>query len=352
MGLERRPMRYQIKIGEKNWVERVRSQAQWLDLSSKARQRLEWIIFYYTVGDKNVTRTAKYYEISRKCLHAWLKRFDSLNITTLEEKSRRPHKLREWEVTKEQEDRIKKLREKHIKWGKMKLKIIYQREYEEEISTWKIERVVRKHNLYPDPVEYKKQVKKRKNRRKRPKIHKMDTSQYEPGKLWHTDTIVKYWYGQKRYIITAIEDKTKLAYARVYKNHSSRSAADFLKRLVYLSAGDISVIHSDNGSEFAGEFEKAVHDLHLFQVYSRVRTPNDNPSVERFNRTIQEEWLQLSEVGLDVIEEANNDLTDWLVEYNSVRPHETLDYLTPIQYAHTNYFQVLPMYPASTKFDI
>jgi len=348
MVLERRPMRYQIKIGEKNWVERVRSQAQWLDLSAKAHRRLEWIIFYYTVAEKNATHTASYFGISRKCVHSWLKRFDSLKLVSLEEYSRRPHKLREWEVTKKEEERIIALRNKHLRWGKKKLKIIYQREYNEKISTWKIERVIRKHQLYPDPVEYKKQVKKRKNRRKRPKIHKLDLSAYEPGKLWHTDTIEVRWYGTKRYIITGIEDKTKLAYARVYKNHSSRSAADFLKRLVYLSAGDISVIHSDNGSEFAGEFEKAVQDLHLFQVYSRVRTPNDNPSVERFNRTIREEWLAMSEVGLDSIEEANRDLTDWLVEYNSVRPHQTLDYLTPIEYAHHNYFQVLPMYPAST----
>ena len=342
-------MHYHISRRFKSQAERWRAQATYHHFSHEARQRLEWIIFYHTIGELNVKRTAEYFGISRNCLHTWLKRFNPLDVLSLETSSRRPHTVRTWTVTPQEEKQIFAIREKHLAWGKQKLKIIYQKEYGASISTWKIERVVRKHHLYPDPSEHKKLVKRRKSQRKRVRIHTLDISQYEPGKLWHIDSVLVDWYGSKRSILTAIEDKTKLAYARVYKNHSSRSATDFLKRLVYLSSGDIAIIHSDNGSEFAGAFETAVKDLSLFQVYSRVRTPNDNPSLERFNRTIQEEWLNLSEVGLDSISEANHDLTNWLIEYNSVRPHQALDYQTPLEYAHHNYFQVSPMYPASTR---
>lgn len=82
------------------------------------------------------------------------------------------------------------------------------------------------------------------------------------------------------------------------------------------------------------------------QVYSRVRTPTDNPALERFNWTVQDEWPSLSEVGLDDISEANLDLIDWLIEYNNHRPHEALDYQTPLAYASEH--QVLPMTPSST----
>ena len=126
------------------------------------------------------------------------------------------------------------------------------------------------------------------------------------------------------------------------------NAADFLKRLMVLADCEIIVIHSDNGSEFAGEFEKACKELEIEQVYSRVRTPDDNPALERYNKTVQEEWLAFSEIGLDEIKEANQDLTNWLIEYNFHRPHQALDHLTPIEYAHQTYFKVLPMYPAST----
>jgi len=36
------------------------------DLSPEAKLRLEWIIFYETVGKKNASKTAKYFGISRK----------------------------------------------------------------------------------------------------------------------------------------------------------------------------------------------------------------------------------------------------------------------------------------------
>jgi len=342
---------YKITIQPRSQTDHWRALAEYWKLSPAAKQRLEWIIFYQTVANGDASKTANYFGISRKTFHKWLKRFNPSFIQSLEEKSRRPHQLRQWEVTPQEEKQIVELRIKHLKYGKKKLRILYQKEYQKTISTWKIERVIRKHQLYPEPGEYQKQLrrKKRRDKRRKLRINTIDTSQINPGKLWHADCIILWWYGSKRTIITAIEDKTKLGFARVYTNHSSRSATDFLKRLVYLSDGGIQIIHHDNGSEFDGEFNQACHQLGLNQLYSRVRTPTDNPSLERFNRTIQDEWLSLSEVGLDDIVDANHDLTKWLIEYNAIRPHQSLDYLTPIEYASTNYFQVLPMWPARTR---
>ena len=329
-------------------ADRWRAVADYHMISDPAKLRLEWIIFYHTVAQKNASYTASHFSISRKALHKWLKRFDPQRIQSLEEHSRRPHKTRTWEVTPTQERRIISLRKQYLKYGKVKLKVLYLKKYQESISTWKIERVIRKHELYPDPVENKKRTKKRRKAKKKVRIHQVDTSQYQAGELWHTDTIVLYWYGAYRVIFTGIEDKTKLAYAKSYPSHTSKNAKDFLKRLLYLSDASITVMHSDNGTEFAGEFEKACKTINIKQIYSRVKQPKDNPALERFNRTLQEEWLELSEVGLDDIHEANLDLTEWLIEYNFNRPHQSLDYLTPIEYAHQHYFKVLPMYPART----
>src|SRR3989344_4892205 len=57
----------------------------------------------------------------------------------------------------------------------------------------------------------------------------------------------------------------------------------------------------------------------------------------------------LSDVGLDDIDEGNKDFTNWLIEYNNYRPHESLDYLTPLEYAQQNFYKVLPMWSARTK---
>jgi len=164
--------------------------------------------------------------------------------------------------------------------------------------------------------------------------------------LWHIDSIIISWYGLRRTIITAVEEVTKIAYARVYLTHSSTNGQDFLKRLVYLTKEEIGIIHSDNGSEFAGHFAKTYQELNITQVYSRVRQPKDNASLERFNRTIQEEWLSPSLIGLDNISQANLDLTKWLIEYNAHHPHQALDYQTPLGYAQERFFRVLPMWSA------
>jgi putative transposase len=118
--------------------------------------------------------------------------------------------------------------------------------------------------------------------------------------------------------------------------------------LRYLSENKLSVIHSDNGSEFAKTFAETCEQLHIQQIFSRPHTPKDNPCLEKFNHTVQREWLSFSEVGLDDIQEANTDLTEWLVKYNSIRPHQALDYKTPLQYAYEQYPQLVPITPART----
>jgi transposase InsO family protein len=333
---------YQFSLHEREFPDHWRNLAELWHVTSGAKKRLEWLIFYYTLGKRNARKTAGYFGIAPKTVHKWKKRFDPKRIQSLEECSRAPFKRREWQVTASEERRIISLRNHHLEYGKKKLQVCYLREYHQSISTWKIERVIRKHHLYPDPV----QMKRKKRHPRRPYRRIGELRHGYTGTLWHTDSITIWWYGQRRVIFTALEDKTKLGYARVYLNSTSRKAKDFLTRLVYLSSGDITIIHSDNGSEFAGEFAGACRDLGIEQVFSRPRQPKDNPALERFNRTVQDEWLSLSDVGLDEVDEANIDLTEWLIEYNNYRPHETLDYLTPLEYAYKT--KVLPKTPAST----
>jgi putative transposase len=336
-----------IKIDPKWVIVRKVGQKQ---LTLDAQLRLEWLIFYSTVAKGNAKLTACHFGISRKTLHKWLSRFNEKNLKSLEEVSRRPAKTRGWMVTRVEEERIIALRKQNIEYGKRKLKVIYQREYGESISTWKIERVIRRHRLYPDPVKHQYQVEKRANSKPKIRIHQVKeaiTRIKKFGFLWHVDAIIIWWYGQRRVIFTALEEITKIAFARVYGTNSSSYAEDFLARLTYLAEGKIDISHQDNGGEFMGAFEKACRTLGILQIYSRVRTPTDNAALENFNGTIQREWLALSEVGLDNIDEANRDLTHWLIKYNSYRPHEALDYQTPLEYAQEQFFKVLPMWSAS-----
>ena len=119
-------------------------------------------------------------------------------------------------------------------------------------------------------------------------------------------------------------------YLDVYKNCSSYSSRDFLLRLYYLVNKEDFLIQTDNGSEFSKYFQKACEELNITHYYSRVNTPKDNAQIERFNRT-REEFLQLGNY-IDDVKSFNNLLGEWLIEYNFNRPHQSVGYLTPIEF--------------------
>jgi len=313
-----------------------------------AQLKLEWIIFYHTISDENAAQTARHFGISRKTFYKWLNRFNEKNLLTLEEKSRAPEKTRQREISLDQREKIRILRKKHLRWGKMKLQRRYLKEYGEYISSWKIQKVIEQEHLYFDKVKQQKQAKRQKQARKQQKKRIIDLVKEDKiNHLWHVDTVVfTLIAGGYRFLLTAIDEVSKLAYARLYTTHSSRKGADFLKRLHYLTEGEMINLHHDNGSEFEKDFKKACLELSLPQWYSRVRTPTDNPVLERFNRTIQEEFVEMIDIGLEDVVEFNKRLLDWLIEYNSVRPHEALDYLTPLEYIDQR--SLLPMSSSCT----
>lgn len=333
-------------------ISRWHAMAQDLNLSTKAQLRLEWMIFYETAGNKDAYKTAKHFAITPKTFYKWHKRFDHGLIERLEDESRAPINRRRWEVTLEEQARIKKLRQQtNYHYGKRKLKELYENEYGETISTWKIERVIRHFNLYLDQIKQEKNKQKRLAQSRRNRIQKLNIKE-EHWFLFHLDTIVVYWGSVKRYLLTAIDHHGKIAYARCYKSKSSRSAKDFLYRLHYLIDTKLTNIQTDNGSEFYGEFEQALQELEILHWFSRPRTPQDNAVCERFNQTLEYEWLYDGNFTSNC-DKLNRALTEWLIEYNFRRPHEKLDYKTPFAYFEETLKRnnvLLPMYPARTGY--
>ena len=327
--------------------DRWRKVAKMQNVSHDALKKLEWIIYYETKGKYNASKTSRYFGIAPKTFYKYLNRFDSTDFHSLEEISRRPRNLRQRMITLEEEKRVIALRRQYIHWGKEKLREEYNTLYKCDISDWKIFYTIQKHNLYPDVKKITSQRNKSKSSVKKKKITDLTTTnQNVLGHLLQIDTIVLHLFGLRRYILTAIDRFGKIAFARVYRNHSSQSAADFLQRLNYLLNNEIINIQTDNGSEFQKNFIKAAKTLKLDHYFSRVRTPKDNCYVERFNRTLQEEWLNHGNFYPDV-SQMNKHLTEWLVYYNFKRRHHSLGNLSPIDYC-IKYKQLLPMYSTRT----
>jgi putative transposase len=245
----------------------------------------------------------------------------------------------------QQEVRIVELRRAHIRYGKEKISRLYTARYGEKMSSWKAQKVIEKYQLYFHPAKHARTLAKRRRAQKKKRIAELKLKN-RTGFLFRIDTIVRYWRGTKRFILTAVDTTSRLAFARMYTTHSSRAAADFLCRLHLLGDGKIENVQTDNGSEFHAEFEAACKKLDVAHYWSRVKTPKDNAANERFNRTLSEEFIAMGNMTPDT-EEFNHRLTEWLIEYNFYRPHQALDYSTPINFIYSHE-RLLPMYPSNT----
>jgi transposase InsO family protein len=312
------------------------------NLSKQAKQRLKWFDYYHKC--ENASLACRHFGISRKTFYKWQKVYDPCNLYTLEDQSRTPINKRQREITSEQEMRVIQLRKRYIRYSKIKLAKVYLREYEEPISSWKIQKVIEKYKLYYNPKKTARITRKRLQAVKKKRIAELKKKP-KNGFLLCLDTVEIRWNNVKRYIFTGIDYFSKVAFARMYKNANSYNAADFLNRLLYLTNDKIENIQTDNGSEFEKYFNQGCRELKLERYYSRPRTPKDNSVNERFNRTLQEEFIQLGNFNSDTIQ-FNQDLTEWLIEYNFKRPHAALNYETPIEF--NNLTKVSPMYPSCT----
>ena len=149
-------------------------------------------------------------------------------------------------------------------------------------------------------------------------------------RVLEVDTIVRFIDGTKRYVLTGIDTEKRTAFAAAYTNHGSKSASDFLEKTRMVLPDCPDSLQTDNGSEFALHFSQAVKEQRLTHFHTYPRSPKMNAHVERFNRTLDEEFLKRHRALLrDNVAEFNNALVDWLLWYNSERPHYALGQISP-----------------------
>lgn len=324
--------------------ERWRKVAEILKLSKIARQRLEWFIYYEIKAKNNALLTCRHFGITPKTFYKWQKRFNPLNLRLLEDQGKAPKHTRQWQVTPLEEQRIIQLKKQYIRYGKEKIAVIYQQTFNEKITSWKAQRVIEKHSLYYHPVKTARIKRKRQKALKKKRITELQKKQL-PGFIICFDAIEIIWNGLRRYIFTAIDRCSKVAFARMYTTKSSYNARDFLQRVYYLLNGRIFNAGHDNGSEFQKYFAQTCKELNIPQYHSRPYTPKDNPVNEKFNQTLKQEFIDLGNFTTDV-SIFNRNLTEWLIEYNFHRPHQSLNYSTPIKFTEKT-LKLLPMWSSS-----
>ena len=77
--------------------------------------------------------------------------------------------------------------------------------------------------------------------------------------------------------------------------------------------------------------DRWVYERGIPIAFSRPGTPTDSATVESFNGRLRQECL--NENGFMFLEDARCKIEDWRIHYNQRRPHSTLGWITPSEFA-------------------
>jgi len=301
------------------------------DISKQAQVRLRALEFG---RDHPVAVTCRRFGIARSTYYRWKKRFDPHNLRSLEDRSRRPRRVRQRTWSLELIERVRELREQYPAWGKAKLVVLIKREgfSVSESTVGRIIGYLKRRGVLREPVKKVKAKGLRRKRvyaRRKPKDYKVEA----PGDMVQVDTLyVRPEPGQTYNQFTAADVVSRWAFADIRSALTARLAREFLEELVSSCPFKVRGVQIDGGSEFYADFELACQELGIDLFCLPPRCPKLNGTVERVHRTFREEfWAYYDgEVNLEAMRPA---LKEWTTKvYNQVRPHQSLGYLSPAQY--------------------
>ncbi len=135
------------------------------------------------------------------------------------------------------------------------------------------------------------------------------------------------------YVHSAVDDHSRLAYSEICADERGATAAAFWTRArAFFAAHGIAVkrVHTDNAFAYRNSvaFHTAVSESGAVQRFIQPRRPQTNGKVERFNRTLLEEWAYVRPYTSNA--RRTKALTTWLHIYNHHRAHTSLGLLPPI----------------------
>jgi hypothetical protein len=128
-------------------IRRLLKQAHALELSLQAVQRLKWYA-YYCEHDSNISLTCRHFGIARSTFVRWSERFDPRDPRTLEEQSRRPHRVRLPETDTKIVEQIRALRLAFPRMGKVGVQHMLEEKFNMHLSTSTVGRIIARHHLF------------------------------------------------------------------------------------------------------------------------------------------------------------------------------------------------------------
>ena len=154
-----------------------------------------------------------------------------------------------------------------------------------------------------------------------------------PNQRWSMDFISDQLSQGRRFrVLNVVDDYSRELVGQLTSfSIRGQQVAHFLSQLVE-TQGKPSQIVCDNGPEFTSKalfFWSKESGVAL--TFIQPGKPTQNAFVESLNGKFRNECL--NQHGFRSLEEARYEIGQWRAHYNHVRPHSSLDYLSPVEYA-------------------
>jgi transposase InsO family protein len=297
---------------------------------SVAEQRYQAVLAVIADG-LSVKQVAEKTGVSRQSLHAWLARYEAEGLAGLADRSRRPRSCPH-QMAGEVEAVVLELRRVHRYWGPRRIRHELARRGLVSVGELPSESAIYRCLVRAGVVEPL-------GRHRRAERFKR-WERAAPMQLWQMDVVGGFLLadGSHAKALTGIDDHSRFCVsARLMPAERTRAVCDALAAALR-TYGCPEQILTDNGKVFTGRFnhpptevlfDRICRENGIEHLLTAPRSPTTTGKIERFHRTLRLEF-DTARV-FSSLRAAQAALDDWVGQYNTARPHQSLDGATPAE---------------------
>jgi transposase InsO family protein len=276
----------------------------------------------------SIIEVANRFSVSRQSVHSWLLRYEMEGMAGLVDRSHRPQRCAH-QMSSQTQVRVIELRRQNLYWGPKRIQHQLRREgMDQPPSVSGIYRALKRAKMI-EPGARKERDRKFKR-----------WERGGPMELWQMDVVggILLTDGSELKCLTGVDDHSRLCVmAGLMVRATSRAVCDHFAAAMGIH-GVPQEILTDNGRVFTGRFgfnknvevlfDKICRENGIDHLLTAPRSPTTTGKIERFHRSLRTEFL----TGriFDSKSSAQTELDAWVVEYNTVRPHQGIGMVTPM----------------------
>jgi transposase InsO family protein len=278
----------------------------------------------------SVTEVAQRNGVTRQSVHTWLRRYAQGGMAALADKSSKPESCPH-QMSPVIEARIVALRNAHKRWGPRTIRTELAKE-----GFWplpglsSIYRTLVRHHLV-DPKQ-----------RKRARSDYKRWERSRSMELWQMDVVGRFHLadGTEVKVVTGVDDHSRFCVcARVVARATARPVCEALQWALR-THGVPDQLLTDNGKVFTARFgqgpgpvlfDRICANNGIRHLLTAPFSPTTTGKVERFHKTMREDFLVDHDYVHPTIDALQRALDEWVAEYNTKRPHQSLGDRPPVE---------------------